>query len=378
MRKGCGNHRRLPVVVVRDALLDRCAPVAEEFRGPNAASGCVLARAEQAACDLPAAALALADGWAVAAADTFAASPYTSLAIDRGHAVAIGQPVPDGCNAVVPQDAVVMEGGRPMVQTPLATGANLRRIGEDARRGEAVLATGRRLTPLGATLAGLVGVKSVAVRVPRVLILHEEAGLAAAQLVAHAARQGGAACRIAAIGSTEQPPDGSPTHLIIAVGGAAIGPHDAALARVAALDGWQAIGCPAMRPGDTVMCGVAGDCPVVVMPSRLDAVLASLLLIVRPLIDALTGSADRPGRQQRTLTRKISSAVGLTELVLLADAEDGRAWTPIGVGGFDWLAAASAAAYAEIPPESEGAGEGQVFEATMLTGPGSTGLWSET
>jgi molybdopterin biosynthesis enzyme len=266
-----------------------------------------------------------------------------------------------------------------MTQTPVAAGKNLRRIGEDAPRGGTLFAAGRRLSPLGAALAVLAGIASVAVRVPRVHVLHAGSAeaAAAARLVAMAAHRIGAACRISAIGSPAEPSDDSSCQLTIAVGGAAIGPGDAALAWVVARDGWREIGCPAMRPGDTVVCGTAVTGPVIVVPSRLDAVLSAVLLIVRPAIGALAAAGDLPLRATRPLTRKIASAVGMSELVLLADAESGRAWAPIGVGDFGWIDSTSALAYAEIPAESEGVGEGDAFEGTMLVGPGSPGLWSE-
>lgn len=372
-------NRRLPLAAVRRAMLDCCAPVIEEIRALDAAAGCVLARAERSAQALPPVSIALAAGWAVAAAETFAASPYAPVAVDETHPLDIGEGVPGGCDAIVPRISVVMESGHPMLQTPLTAGENLRHAGEDISSGAMLLAAGRRLTPLGVALAGFAGVDFVAVRVPRVLVVHADAAAAAAaaRLVVTAARRCGAACRMATIGSPDDRSAAFPPHLTIAIGDVTIGLHDPAFAWAAARNGWRGIGCPAMRPGDTVICGVADGSPVMVIPSRLDAVLSAVLLIARPLIGALAGATESPWRERRALTRKIASAVGLSELVLLADAEDGRAWTPVGVGDFGWIDAAAACAYAEVPPESEGAGERETFEATMLAGPGSSGLWSE-
>jgi molybdopterin biosynthesis enzyme len=363
------SNRRLPLAELRHLLIERCAPVGEERRAPADAVGCVVARTERSRWPLPPAPLALLDGWAIAAAETFAASPDAPIALDDSHAVAIGDTVPAERDAVVPTDMAVTIAGRPMVQTPVAVGENLRRCGEDASAGGMVVAANRRLSPLAATLAGLAGIESVAVRVPRVELLHGATGAAAAHLLAGAVRRAGAECRV-----TDSPPsDGC--DLTIALGRAAIGRDDPALARVAASAEWRAIGRPAMRPGDSIVCGMANGRPAIVIPSRLDALLAALLLLVRPLLIALAGSEEPVRRETRRLTRKIASAVGISELVLLADAEAGYGWTPIGVGDFDWLASASAQAYEEIPAESEGFGEGESFTATMLAAVG--GLWSE-
>jgi molybdopterin biosynthesis enzyme len=354
-------------------------PVAEEIRHPQAAIGCVLARAVRSARALPPRAVAFADGWAVAATDTFAASAYSPVAISQAHPVRIGDPVPDHCDAVVPTDAVVVDRGQPTIQTPLAAGDNIRRIGEDAAEGELLLAAGRPFTPLGATLAGLAGVERVVVRVPRVHIFHvDPQGIAPAHLTATALTRLGLGCRIADV---EEMGDMALAetlpHVTIIIGGVALGPRDPILARLVAQEGWQGLGRPAMRPGEWVVCGLLDDRPVILMPSSLDSVLASLLLILRPLALMLAGGEDLSWRQQRLLSRKIASAVGFTELVLLGEADGGCAWKPIGVGSFDWMECASASAFVEIGPESEGVAEGEAIEATMLVGPGACGLWSE-
>ena len=74
-----------------------------------------------------------------------------------------GAPVPENADAVVIQEVCEQVGNNVIINQLPATGANIRRAGEDTREGEAVLASGIRLEPQHMGLLASVGVAQVSV-----------------------------------------------------------------------------------------------------------------------------------------------------------------------------------------------------------------------
>jgi molybdopterin molybdotransferase len=137
------------------------------------------------------------DGYAVRAADTASASAgrpvslrvlsdlaagYVSgIAVEPGTAIRImtGAPIPEGADAVVPfeetrvaREGPFVPGSEVQIQKAARPGANVRRAGEDVRRGEIVLTAGSVLRPGEIGLLASVGRGMVMVhRRPRVAIL---------------------------------------------------------------------------------------------------------------------------------------------------------------------------------------------------------------
>ena len=75
-------------------------------------------------------------------------------------------------------------------------------------------------------------------------------------------------------------------------------------------------------------------------------------------------AADPTTTQIRPLGRKLASAVGVCDIVLLAT--NGDAWDPLAVGDLPWSALARAEAVALTEPGSEGAAAGSLFAARLL------------
>lgn len=145
----------------------------------------VLAEAPLSPQDLPDFTRSTVDGYAVAAADTYGATPglpallavvgevpmgqAASLTLRVGEAALVhtGGMIPPGADAVVmventqPADAGAVE-----VMQPVSPGQNVVQVGEDVRQGATVLAAGRRLRPqdLGGLLA--LGITEVVVAAP--------------------------------------------------------------------------------------------------------------------------------------------------------------------------------------------------------------------
>lgn len=114
------------------------------------------------------------DGYAVRAADlegASAASPVMLPVSERitagdvgaplpaGTAARIftGAPMPDGADAVVPQEEVVREGDTVRFQKPIAVGKWVRVRGSDVPAGEVVLQKGERLTPAAIGMIASIG-----------------------------------------------------------------------------------------------------------------------------------------------------------------------------------------------------------------------------
>jgi molybdopterin molybdotransferase len=173
-----------------DRILSRVAPLGQERVPLTGALHRVLAEDVDSPRDMPPWPASSMDGYALRSADVAAAStvaparlrvaarvPAGAMAerpLRPGEAFRIftGAPVPEGADAVVPQENVREEDGRLVVSTRVEAGAFVRPRGEDMRRGERVLERGRVLSAADVGLLATVGRPMVSViRRPRVGIL---------------------------------------------------------------------------------------------------------------------------------------------------------------------------------------------------------------
>ena len=191
----------LPVEDALARILDLCEPLATETLPIDAAVGQVLAESIVAPFDIPPLDNTAMDGYAVQSASTDGASESAPLrlrvvgelaagyvyagVVGAGEAVRImtGAPMPDGADTIVPFEETDEFGLRAPGQAhttiedvgilkAAAAGANIRRRGEDVRRGDRVLEAGTVLRgPEVAVLASLGVGEAQVVRRPRVAIL---------------------------------------------------------------------------------------------------------------------------------------------------------------------------------------------------------------
>ncbi len=158
------NEKPLSVADAQAAALEWIEPVGVERVSLLEASGRVLAELVAAPHDLPAFDNAAMDGYAVIAADTAGTSeaaparltviervtagetPQRALASGQAARIMTGAPLPEGASAVVMQERVRREGDTLTLTCPAREGDNIRRRGEDARAGQAVMAPGEWLT----------------------------------------------------------------------------------------------------------------------------------------------------------------------------------------------------------------------------------------
>lgn len=173
-----------------DRILSRVAVLGDERVALTLAFHRVLAEDVESPRDMPPWPASSMDGYALRSGDTRAAAtrsparlaltgrvPAGAMAerpLRPGEAFRIftGAPLPEGADAVIPQEDVATEGGILLVPRPVADGDFVRPRGEDMKRGDRVLERGRILSAADIGMLAAVGRTPVGVvRRPRVGIL---------------------------------------------------------------------------------------------------------------------------------------------------------------------------------------------------------------
>ena len=158
-----------------DALIDNGFGAKSERIPVQTASGRVTAEPVYAHICAPHYAASAMDGIALDAKRSFGATDTTpiTLAVGQFTVVDTGDPVPEGCDAVIMvEDIVKNADGSVTIHSPAAPWQHIRQIGEDICAGEMILAAYMKVTPasIGAMIAG--GVLEIAVlKKPTVAIL---------------------------------------------------------------------------------------------------------------------------------------------------------------------------------------------------------------
>jgi molybdopterin biosynthesis enzyme len=138
---------------------------------------------------------------------------------------------------------------------------------------------------------------------------------------------------------------------IIAIGGTGEGRDDRsviALARAGTVT-CHGIG---LSPGETAAFGLANGRPVLLMPGRIDAVLACWLVLGRALLDRLSGAHSGDISVKVTLARKVTSTVGIADVIPLRRV--GEEVEPLASGYLSLQSLARADGWMLVPAESEG------------------------
>jgi molybdopterin molybdotransferase len=329
------------VLTVEEALaqiLSRARPLETERVALSAALGCVLAEPVISRREIPPWPNSSMDGYAVRAADTtkapvtlavtgrIAAGVLPTRPLQPGEAARIftGAPLPDGADAIVPQEDVHAEGERIHLARAVAAGAFVRPRGEDVRAGDRVLEAGRPLRAAEVGLLATLGHSPVLVhRRPRVAVLSTGDELAdlgteptAAQIpntnsysLAAQAREAGAdVCnlgvaldRLEAI--EERVRWGQSADVFISSAGVSVGELDLvreAFSRSGAeLHLWQV----SMRPGKPITFGTRGRQLIFGLPGNPVSAMVTFELFVRPALLRLAGHerVARPRLRARAL-----------------------------------------------------------------------------
>ena len=283
--------------------------------------------------DIPAWTNSAMDGYAARGADVRGASAaapvrlrvveqlpagrFPTRALGPGEAARIftGAPLPEGADSVIRQEDTDFGPETVAILKDRDVGVNIRRVGEDIRRGQTVLRAGTALGPahLG-VLASLALAHPLVHRRPRVAILgsgdeivdvdQPEAILSGRKtassnthtLVALVRQAGGEPVNL---GIARDTPESLRAHLtraleadlLVTTAGISVGEHDYVRTVLEALGAEQRFWKLRMRPGAPVGFGLLRGIPWIGLPGNPVSTMVTFELFVRPAIRAMSGHA---------------------------------------------------------------------------------------
>jgi molybdopterin molybdotransferase len=303
------------------AMVDlRVKPVTQRTLDVTAAAGRTLA-VDAAAAARPTAAIALQDGWALAADMTLGAGGYATVQLlHPPQRIEAGQPLPPDTDSVAPFDAIRMTNGNAEALVTINPGDGVLSAGGDSDPAIPLRRAGERLRMTDLAAFAATGLSRLTVREPRIRVLPLRGSgivIAAARLIAgDIERRGGAAKLDDAGRDLGTVLAAESTDAIIVIGGTGSGRNDTSV-HTMARDCEVAVHGIALTPGETAAFGFAGPRPILLLPGRLDAALAVWLLVGRRVLDRLAAAnnPDREPTETLPLARKVTSTVGLAEIV---------------------------------------------------------------
>ena len=346
--------RLTPLDAVLSFIQSRVVPVALRRARIADALGAVLAEDVQAP-QCPPHPIALRDGFAVAAAEIADAGPYAPMPLGlTACRIDVGGALPRGTDAVAPLEAITLRGTRAEAVASVAPGDGALPAGGDAAPASALRRARERLRAVDLAAIAAAGIAEVPIRSPRLALARASAAktivLDAAQmtLCRYAAQAG---CVVRETGSLDQALTDDQCDAVVAIGGTGSGRRDGAVQELARLGQVEAHGI-AIGPGETTAFGFVGQRPVLLIPGRLDSALAAWLLIGRHIVAKLAGGKVEDMPTILPLRRKVTSAIGMTELIPVNCS--GGMVEPLGSGYLSLTALARSDGFIVVPAESEG------------------------
>jgi molybdopterin molybdotransferase len=347
--------RLTPLSAILALIESRVAVVTPHKSAVAVALGCTLAD-DIVASQLPPMTIALRDGFAVDAGAIADVGPYSPVPLaSKPRRVDVGEPLPSGTDAVAPFDAV---SDRDEAIAAVSPGEGVLPAGGDCTPRAPLRRAGASVRAIDIAVIAAADIAEVTVRSPRICIAcgsTMKTPLIASALDALARAAAAAGCTV-----LEARRDGEGLDLaladdsadaVIALGGTGSGRQDAAVKTLARLGQVEAHGI-AVSPGETAAFGIAGVRPVLLVPGRLDAALAIWLLIGRHLVAKLAGGGIVDWPVTLPLKRKVTSTIGLTELVPVSCA--GGVAEPLAWGYLSLESLARSDGWIVVPAESEG------------------------
>lgn len=354
------------------------APVASTMRPIAGSLGLPLADDLLLPQALPARDIAAGDGWAVCAADTAGASAYAPAPLADAAWVEAGATLPPGADAVLQPFEVEGDEPRLMALAEAVPSDGIHPAGADAATSLLLRRAGHRLRATDLPLLAMAGIATVRVRRPRVALLPIGDEILASPALE---RTGPFLCSLLSVEGAEArilPPVADDSariaeairlaatgaDLILALGGTGMGRQDHAAPGLA-LAGEVLLHGLGARPGHSAGLGQAEGRPVVLVPGHPADAFACWLLLARPALRRLSGALPPPPRRIR-LGRKITSGIGLAELVLLRSGAEPDLMEPLATGLLPLSALATAEAVLVVPPASEGYEAGRWVEVETI------------
>lgn len=321
-----------------ERVLDLASPIEHDLVALDRAMGCVLARGVAAPFAVPRFTQSAMDGYAVISDDTAEATAGNPILLDVEGESAAGRPfegylskyaccaistgarLPQGCDAVVPWEAVRRgTNGRSITLTaPVAAGAFVRHAGEDVAHGAVLFRHGTRVDAAGMALLASFGIAHVDVmKPPRVAVLtggdelidagsSTTAGLATDRAHVVDSNSVYLAQELRAFGAEvvfadrcSDNPDAfdallgralaARPHLIVSSGGIAGGDHDVVASVLARRGAEITVRGVAMRPAKPTTAARVEGVAMVALPGNPVSAFAGCELFVKPLLRRMLG-----------------------------------------------------------------------------------------
>lgn len=319
----------MPVADALARVLADARPLPGEMAALSECAGRVLTDDVVALRTQPPAAMSAMDGYAVRGANV-ATAPVTLKLIGEvaaghpfagtvGHGEAVriftGGVVPSGTDTVVIQEMTTPQDGAVTVNTPAATGRNVRAAAIDFAKGQTLLTKGHRVTGRDLMLAAAMNHAALPVhRRPKVAVLGTgdelvppgstpgpgeivySNGFAIVELIrsegAEAIDLGIARDRLDELTAALRRAGAAGADILVTSGGASVGDHDLVQKALTAegldLSFWKV----ALRPGRPMMHGRLGAMQVLGVPGNPVSSYVCAFLFLLPLIRTLAGRAD--------------------------------------------------------------------------------------
>lgn len=307
--------------------------------------------------------IAMLDGWAIDADTTLGAGGYTpALLLQTPTRIEVGQPMPPGADSVAPFDAIKLKDGRAEALMTINPGDGVLPAGGDCDPAIPLRRAGDHLSLTDIAAFAAAGIARITVREPRIRVLPlRGSGIinAAARLIAGDIERRGGAARLDDPGRDLGSVLGAESaDAIIVIGGTGNGRNDNSV-QVLAREASLVVHGMALTPGETAALGFSSGRPVLMLPGRLDAALAVWLLVGRRILDrlaAVTHHKDADPVETLTLARKVTSTIGLAEVVPVR--RNGTQAEPLAVRYLPLSSLARSDGWILVPAESEGYSEG--------------------
>ncbi len=340
------------IAEARSAVLEQVHVLDAEEVSLDDALGRALAGDASAPNDVPPFAASAMDGYAIRAADTIDGSARLKLigeakagtgagvTVEPGTAVRIstGAPIPDGADAVVPQELTSVEDSTVSVDKPIRRNYHVRPAGEDITAGELVVHAGSLLGPaeLG-VLASLNIPRPRVVRRPRVAIVGTGDELtdpgrplkpgairdsngpalggavhrAGGELVARMRAGDDLDATVAVLSAALRDVD-----MLITTGGVSVGPHDHVRPALQRLGFREVFAGVDLKPGRPTTFAVDDEGTLVfALPGNPVSALMAFRLFVVPAMDAMLGRDREVHPTNAIAAEDLPGALGRTTVV---------------------------------------------------------------
>ncbi|MHB0925272.1 MAG: molybdopterin molybdotransferase MoeA [Gallionellaceae bacterium] len=398
----------LSVAAAQQCVLESVAAFGAEQVKLEQSLGRVLAEEVRANRDQPPYDISAMDGYALRSADLAGVPatleivedikagdmPTKTLASGQCARIMTGAPMPLGADAVIRvEDTEALADNRVQINQAVKPGNDIRRLGENMRNGEVVLAPGTAITP--GVIGVLATVKCAQVQVyrrPRVAILstgNELEGLDEpvdpnkipnSNSYALMAQVQALGIEPVLLGIARDDPDelarylrrGLEFDVLLVSGGTSVGVHDYVRPTIEALGARMLFWRVAMKPGHPVAFGKIGEKIIFGLPGNPVSSMVCFEQFVVPALRRMMGHARTHRRTlSARLTHNVKHQSGRTEFirVLLAKEQGGYTATSTGAQGSGMLLSmARADGLAVLPAESNGLAAGSMVAVQLLDG----------